>query len=147
MPVPYKTFLTKKAYSLVRHFKDEGFDTVAMHPGFKWFYNRGVAYNALGFNRTIFIEDLDYKPSMTNYYANDSEAAKMIINDYSKHLETNYDKGYFNFTVTIQNHGPYMTYDTEKEEYSMASVKEILEGDRIVANMRYLICRELIVIR
>lgn len=38
-------------------------------------------------------------------------------------------------------------YDTEKEEYSMASVKEILEGDRIVANMRYLICRELIVIR
>lgn len=116
MPVPYKTFLTKKAYSLVRHFKDEGFDTVAMHPGFKWFYNRGVAYNALGFNRTIFIEDLDYKPSMTNYYANDSEAAKMIINDYSKHLETNYDKGYFNFTVTIQNHGPYMTYDTEKED-------------------------------
>ena len=116
MPVPYKTFLTKKAYSIARHFKDSGFDTVAMHPGYKWFYNRGVAYSALGFNRMVFIEDLDYKPAMTNYYANDSEAVKMIIDDYSKHLETNYDKGYFNFTVTIQNHGPYMPYDTEKED-------------------------------
>lgn len=116
MPVPYKTFLNKKAYSIVRHFKDKGFETVAMHPGFKWFYNRGVAYSALGFNRTTFIEDLDYKPAMTNYYANDSETAKMIIDDYSKHLEENYDKGYFNFTVTIQNHGPYISTDTEKED-------------------------------
>ncbi len=115
MPVPYKTFMNKKVYALPRIFSEAGFDTVAMHPGHNWFYNRLMAYNCMGFSRSVFLNDLGYKTKMTNYYTDDSEAAKMIMDDYNKHLETNPDKGYFNFTVTIQNHGPYMNYDTGKE--------------------------------
>ncbi len=115
MPVPYKTFVNKKIYGLPRIFADAGFNTVAMHPGHNWFYNRLMAYNCMGFSRSVFLSDLGYKPKMTNYYADDAEAAKMIIDDYAKHLQETPDKGYFNFTVTIQNHGPYMNYDTGKE--------------------------------
>ncbi|MBE7021094.1 MAG: LTA synthase family protein [Ruminococcaceae bacterium] len=115
MPVPYKTFLNKKAYGLPHVFSSAGFETVAMHPGHNWFYNRLMAYSCMGFSRSVFLSDLGYKTKMTNYYTDDSEAAKMIMDDYSRHLEKNPDKGYFNFTVTIQNHGPYMNYDTGKE--------------------------------
>lgn len=116
MPVPYKTFLNKKAYALPQYFKEFDFNTVAMHPGHNWFYNRVLAYNCLGFSRSVFLQNLSYKPEMTNYYANDSEAAKMIIEDYNEHLSLNPERGYFNFTVTIQNHGPYISTDTGKEK-------------------------------
>lgn len=125
MPVPYKTFMTKKAYALPQYFNELGFSTVAMHPGHNWFYNRVLAYNCMGFSRSVFLENLSYKPEMTNYYANDSETAKMIIDDYSSHLDKNGNKGYFNFTVTIQNHGPYMSCDTEREEV----IKRLYEMD------------------
>ena len=115
MPVPYKTFLNKNAYALPLYFKEAGFNTVAMHPGHNWFYNRVLAYKCLGFSRSVFSENLDYKLEMTNYYANDEEAAKMIIDDYKSHLEINPEPGYFNFMVTIQNHGPYIPTDTGKE--------------------------------
>jgi len=59
---------------------------------------------------------LDFTTQKTNYYTNDSETAKLIINDYKKHLEENPDKGYFNFTVTIQNHGPYINTETERPQ-------------------------------
>ena len=127
MPVPYKTFMNKKVYALPRIFAKAGFDTVAMHPGHNWFYNRLMAYNCMGFSRSVFLNDLGYKTKMTNYYTDDSEAAKMIMDDYNKHLETNPDKGYFNFTVTIQNHGPYMNYDTGKERV----VKRTAEMDDV----------------
>ena len=116
LPVPYKTFLNRKAYGLPNVFKNLGYETVGMHPGYSWFYNRELAYKCLGFSKSVFIDDLGYRPKMTNYYANDEEAAKMIVEDYKNHLEKNPDKGYFNFTVTIQNHGPYIDHDTDKED-------------------------------
>lgn len=116
MPVPYKTFLNKKVYALPQYFKEFGFNTVAMHPGHNWFYNRVMAYNCMGFSRSVFLENLSYKPEMTNYYANDTEMAKMIIDDYNEHLSLNPADGYFNFAVTIQNHGPYIPTDTGKEK-------------------------------
>lgn len=114
MPSPYNRFINKKMNALPWYFKDKGFETVAIHPGNRWFYNRLSVYKYLGFDRSIFIEDLDFKPEKTNYYTNDSETAKLIINDYKKHLEENPDKGYFNFTVTIQNHGPYINTETDR---------------------------------
>ncbi|MBR4893237.1 MAG: sulfatase-like hydrolase/transferase [Clostridia bacterium] len=114
--VPYKTFVDKPVYSLAEYFNSYGFDTVGMHPGHSWFYNRVFAYKCMGFNRTKFSEDLDYKMEETNFYANDTEAAKMLIDDYREHIEKNGEKGYFNFLVTLQNHGPYINEDTEKED-------------------------------
>lgn len=114
MPTPYKDYVTKNIYSLVDYFKEKDFETYAIHPGFSWFYNRNNVYKYMGFDNRTFIDSLPKDVEKTNYYVNDTVAADMIIDSYKNHLETKGDKGYFNFTVTIQNHGPYMNYKTDK---------------------------------
>lgn len=114
MPNIYKTHLTKPTYSIVDLFNSLDYSTLAIHPGDSWFYNRKNVYNHLGFDKTIFKSDLPKDTPKTNYYINDSVTSELIIENYKKHLENNPDKNYFNFTVTIQNHGPYMDYETDR---------------------------------
>lgn len=115
MPTVYKTHINRDCFSLARMFKNFGYDTLAIHPGHKWFYNRSTAYQKMGFDKTVFIEDLPENLETVNYYTSDAETSKLIIDSYKEHLKTS-NKKYFNFTVTIQNHGPYMDYPTDREE-------------------------------
>jgi len=114
MPNIYKTHITQPTYSIVDLFKSLDYSTLAIHPGESWFYNRKNVYKDLGFDSSIFKSDLPKDTPKTNYYINDSVTSKLIIENYEKHLQNNPDKNYFNFTVTIQNHGPYMNYETER---------------------------------
>lgn len=108
MPTAYNTIITDDVYSVARLFKDMGYATSSMHPGHPWFYNRQNAYPRMGFDTFTSLDDLEGDiPKIENTYTMDSIAAEMIIKDYGRHLAENPDKGYFNFTVTIQNHGPY----------------------------------------
>ena len=59
MPTAYKTYATQPSYGLVQYFKDEGYDAVALHPGYEWFYNRRTAYSYIGFDDFISREDMD----------------------------------------------------------------------------------------
>jgi len=116
MPNIYKTHISKPIYSIVNVFKRLGYKTLSIHPGDSWFYNRNNVYKHMGFDTSIFKSDLPKDTPMTNYYINDNVTSELIIENYKKHLETNPDQKYFNFTVTIQNHGPYMDYETERPE-------------------------------
>ena len=111
MPTAYKTLITKSTYSIARLFKDAGFDADAMHPGNGWFYNRRNVYNRMGFDSFTSREDWEEAghevPTIHGMYADDTVSSDMIISGFEKHLEKNAGNGYFNFTVTIQNHGPY----------------------------------------
>lgn len=107
MPSIYKTCITRDVYGLPRMFKDLGYDTLAIHPGHRWFYNRHIVYPYMGFDDFINEDDLDEDVEKVNYYVSDKVTSQLIIDNYKKHLEENSGKGYFNFTVTIQNHGPY----------------------------------------
>ena len=107
LPPPYNTYVTKNIFSIANMFKDYGYDTLGIHPGHNWFYNRESAYAKMGFDDFITLEDIDRKLEQVNYYASDKEATTLILENYQKHLETKPDTPYFNFTVTIQNHGPY----------------------------------------
>lgn len=110
MPVVYKTHVTEKAYSLAQLFKDYGYTTRAIHPGEEWFYNRKAVYPRLGFDTSLFKDDLDYTDEdLIRYYVSDKFTADQIISDYGDYLENGDGNGYFNFNVTIQNHGPYST--------------------------------------
>lgn len=107
MPTAYKSIITGDTYSIVRIFKDLGYSASAIHPGYPWFYNRQNVYPRMGFDRFASRDNLgDDIPSIGNYVT-DSVTANMIIEDCNAHLRENPDKGYFNFTVTIQNHGQY----------------------------------------
>ena len=107
LPVMYNTHIKSSAYSLAFAFKEKGFRTIATHPGHDWFYNRRNVYTYMGFDETVFIEDFKGEVDYVNYYASDKVASEMILDNYRKHLEEYPEKGYFNFNVTIQNHGPY----------------------------------------
>lgn len=115
---PYNTYITKDAYSIVSYLKDEfGYESVAMHLGNEWFYNRKSTYPRLGFDRTLFYEDVEHKnlPIGYNGYAPDSYLADEIIDSYNKHISKNFEQGYFNFNVTVANHLPYNEYEKGKE--------------------------------
>jgi len=107
MPTIYKNHIKSSAYNLASAFKDKGFETLAIHPGHAWFYNRQNVYKSLEFDNSIFMEDLPKDVEKINFYISDEVTKNLIIENYKKHLEKNPGKGYFNFTVTIQNHGPY----------------------------------------
>ena len=113
MPVVYKTHINQKVYSLAAFFKEIGFKTTALHLHHKWFYNRQNVYPRMGFDEFIGVEDVDRKLEKVYNYVSDAETTSYIIDSYKNHLETNPEKGYFNFTVTIQNHGPYNPDYTE----------------------------------
>ncbi|MBQ7668789.1 MAG: LTA synthase family protein [Clostridia bacterium] len=115
LPDVYKTHINQNLYSLVKLFKDINYKTIAIHPGHEWFYNRKNVYNFMGFDKSIFKTELPSDIEKINYYISDKVTTDLIINNYKKHLETNKEQGYFNLTVTIQNHGPYISTVTERE--------------------------------
>ncbi len=111
MPTAYKTFVTEKTYGLTQYFVDRGYDAVAIHPGYGWFYNRKNAYKNLGFEKFVSRDDLPDGQPQINGYILDEVTTDLIIGNYEEHNRKNPQKPYFNFTVTIQNHGPYPAKD------------------------------------
>ncbi len=115
MPEMYKTYINSPTYSLAQAFADMGYNTEGMHPGHAWFYNRKNVYLHMGFKRFVSDNVIDTKElSKTNYYVDDAETGKIIKEMYETHKKENPDTPYFHFTVTLQNHGPYMDYETER---------------------------------
>lgn len=106
----YTSYIRKDTYALPRAFEAEGYNSTAFHPGFPWFYNRFNVYDFLGFQKSFFEPDMNTDTSK-DYYVSDMEAYKFLLNDFDNYLLKTPDLPYFNFTVTIQNHGPYSSKD------------------------------------
>jgi len=113
---PYKTHIRNEVYSLVSYFRDCGYTATALHPGYPWFYNRQNVYKFFGFDNIYFRPDMEISNSdLRDGYVKDRTAFDFILEDMKKHLEEGDGKPYFNFTVTIENHGPY-NYKTADEK-------------------------------
>lgn len=112
---PYINLIRKNTYALPWILKSKGYKATGFHPGFPWFYNRYNVYDYLGFENVFFIDDMDIDRENT-YYVSDMDTFKFLLNDFYNHLENYPDSPYFNFTVTIENHGPYANYDLGNPE-------------------------------
>lgn len=98
---PYQQYSLKTLPSLAREFKNNGYDTVAIHPGKPENWNRKNALLNLGFDR--FIDKNDFiDPEYIGYFISDKSCYDKIIEEFK-----NKEKGKFIFAVTIQNHGGY----------------------------------------
>lgn len=105
---PYKTHIRNAQYSLARFFSGNGYSTTAYHPGYAWFYNRQNVYRFFGFDNIYFKKDMEASSYDTRRgYVTDQDTMEFILEDYQRHYEKNPEVPYFNFTVTIENHGPY----------------------------------------
>lgn len=122
---PYTSYIRDDMNSIVRVFSENNYTTIGIHTNTRTFYNRYNIYNYLGFEKTIFEEDIE-NPEYKGTYISDNEAAEQIIKAYE-----NNDGKKFIFTVTMQNHMPYSNknyneYDIEVES-KLLSNTEIME--------------------
>ncbi|MDY3281709.1 LTA synthase family protein [Dysosmobacter sp.] len=106
--------------SLFRVFDSDGYQTLFMHPGDDWFYNRENVYRWFGAEETLFADemaDLQYK----GRWVTDAYMADLIEEKFDDALERG-DGPVFSFTTTIQNHMSY-TADKYGPDYDYPAVE------------------------
>ncbi len=100
-------FVTHPMQTLPGMLKNIGYDTLAIHPGYGWFYNRINVFENMYFDDFKYLEtDFDAKTQNKGGYISDKITADSIIDNFEEHTK-NSDNPLFEFCITIQNHGPY----------------------------------------
>jgi len=98
--------ITREFESMATLLNRLGYTSEFMHPGFDWFYNRQNVYRHLGFSRLMFIDEFEGVPTKGGYI-NEHDTISRTMEMFRNHRLNSPNTPYFNFTVTIQNHGPY----------------------------------------
>lgn len=122
---PYTSYIHSDMNSIVREFNKSEYTTVGIHTNTRTFYNRENIYEYLGFEKTVFEEDIE-NPEYKGNYISDNEAANQVIQQF----ESN-EGNKFIFAVTMQNHMKYINKNYEKYdidiESSVLTKREITE--------------------
>ena len=93
--------------SLARQLGYAGYENIAIHPGFNWFYNRQNVFRYFGFTGFVHLDDFPpEKTALKGSYISEKVCFDAIVKLFEQHLERS-DAPFFDFAVTIQNHGPY----------------------------------------
>jgi len=97
--------------SYVWYLRDQGYSTEGSHPYHQWFYNRMNINSYLGFEKYRFLEN-DYERFTNAIYPEDAILFPEIYKDFQAA-----QKPCFSFSVNVQSHGPYATWDTGAKQY------------------------------
>ncbi len=116
--------------SLASIFQEAGYKTHALHPYHSWYYERKEVYPRLGFKESVFMEDMEGADTLGPFISDEYVTDQLI-----KLLESTTEP-VFNFTVTMQNHGPYnearnpsvIDFNTNLEESQETMLKVYAEG-------------------
>lgn len=116
---PYQQHIKETQHSYVSFLRDQlNYSTVAIHSYGARFWNRDDVYPLIGFDKFIAEEDF-INPERKRTYVSDNATADMIISEYENNLSSG--KPFFNFTVTMQNHGGYNGDDYPEGEIVYAT--------------------------
>ena len=102
------------ANSYAWYLREQGYAIEGSHPYYQWFYNRQNINGYLGFEQYRYLEG-DYDRMTQAVYPEDSVLLPEIYADLEKCWKAG--KPCFSFSVNVQSHGPYATWDTGAEEY------------------------------
>ncbi|WP_236895918.1 LTA synthase family protein [Clostridium beijerinckii] len=110
--MPYQKNITENFFSIANYLKSEDYSTLAIHPYLPSNYNRANAYPLMGFDKFISEKDFDKSSERMRTYISDMEVSRRIIQEFENEKKIS-GKPWFNFTVTMQNHGGYFinTFD------------------------------------
>ena len=122
---PYIQSIKGDTASFIQEYKNNGYETIAIHPYKKNFYERDTAYKFLGFNKFLGDEDMTYTDKK-GHYISDESASKEII----KEFENKGDEKAYIFCVTMQNHGGYTTKRYDNYDVTITS-DSLTEEDNI----------------
>lgn len=101
--VAYQQYVKNELPSLVSHLKNQGYQTIAMHPYNSTGWDRDKVYPLLGFDTSLFIKDWN-NPEKIRKYVSDKACYDKIIELYE---EKDKNIPFFLFNVTMQNHSSY----------------------------------------
>ncbi len=123
------SFVNKQTDSLAWIFKNMGYDTLALHPGYSWFYDRINVYKHLGFDEFIHLDSFDPETQNKGGYISEAACMDKLIEEIDKGIAS--DNPLFTFCVTIQNHGPYdekynEDYDNFKTDVPLTDLEKTL---------------------
>jgi phosphoglycerol transferase MdoB-like AlkP superfamily enzyme len=108
--IPFEHYLRRQTPSLAWILKEHGYDTIAIHPFYDWFWNRNNVYPNLGFNEYLSISQFD-ETAKRGFYISDEALVDKIINVIDAS-----DGPYFVHAVSMENHGPYIPGRFEQNE-------------------------------
>lgn len=100
--IPYQQYIHHSVPSLVSAFSGEGYNTIAIHPYERTFWNRHQVYNHFGFKEFISLENFRNPKKSGGYFVDDKEVTNSIIEQTKKS-----DQPVFIYAVTMQNHFSY----------------------------------------
>lgn len=108
--VPTSAFrvVGRNTQTIARVFADNDYQTLFMHPGDSWFYNRYSVYKYFGVKETIFNEAFTKEDKKGNMIA-DSVLTEHIIEQFEAHTDDASKGPLFSYITSIQNHMPYTT--------------------------------------
>ena len=117
---PFMIMDLNGAGSVVSVLKKQGYITYAMHPSSNTNYNRNVAYPAMGFDHSYFIDDFENITTIGKRgFASDASTYENLIRWYEDELKSQEESGnnqpVFMYCLTIQNHGGYETNSPEQD--------------------------------
>ncbi|MDR1687541.1 MAG: LTA synthase family protein [Clostridiales bacterium] len=124
--VSYGFRLISKPYvNLTTYFEGLGMQSVFIHPGAAWFYNRQNVYTNLGFDESYF-EGYFEGTKTKGGYINEYDTISAVIDIFEAKRAQNPNAPVFEYCVTIQNHGPYgdKYVDTQKNFNTSAALTE-----------------------
>ena len=110
--IPYQQYVLSPTYSLASLLKEQGYSTLAFHPGTRASWQRDRAYPLLGFDSYKCGDDMNVPQTMEHGYVSDQSDFAQIIWEL-EHKEAG--EPLFLFNVTIQNHGGYTVEDYPAE--------------------------------
>lgn len=112
--VPYQQYIKEDLYSIANVAEDNGYITSAIHLYKSSSYNRDLVYSYLGFDNVLFdnkINDIGIQKILNS----DENTYKEIINIFENKKE---NERLFNFSITLQNHLPFIVnFEYYKEKY------------------------------
>jgi len=96
----------KNTSSIVTHMNSLNYKTIGIHSWYKTGYSRGKIYKYLGFDKSLFKEEMNNLEYEINEYSSDMSTYKYVIDELENKEK---DKSIFEFVVTMQNHLPYIS--------------------------------------
>lgn len=101
--IPYTSYFDRPTHSLPEIFRLQGYDTLAIHPYYRTFWDRHKVYPNMGFDQYVALEDFPSGGEIRQFVGDEAafEQIRLAL-DTSQPQERK-----FIFTVTMQNHFPY----------------------------------------
>lgn len=111
---PYTQYIHEPTPSLISAYQNQNYQTVALHPYKKNFYQRDTAYPLLGFDIFKSADEFTYQDK-SGAYIDDMACVKQIIDEF----ETKTADRIMEFVVTMENHGTYQLPRYESFDFEM----------------------------